>query len=245
MDNILAVQDLSKTYNKKKVLTDVSFSIGKGEVLGLIGANGAGKSTLIKTILGLVFPSSGSIKLFDSEFSIENLKRVSYVGENAGFNSELSGIELLKFFCKIKQTSEQRVNDVLEVVGMKNRAGSKISSYSKGMLQRLAIAQSIIHDSEFYILDEPLSGLDPRAQIQMEKIINQLKKMGKTILLCTHSINELANVCSRIIVLERGRIIRDSDSESCLSFIKQKYQSSEPWDEDPIGSIDILKKVLK
>ena len=222
------------------VLSDISFELAKGESLALVGANGAGKSTLIKIILGLVRPSSGNGSLFGLPFdNAEARSRLGYLPEMPGYWGELSAVELLSFMGSIRaipgETVRARTGQLLKALGLALRGTRLMGGYSKGMLQRTGIAQSLLHDPELLILDEPMSGLDPRAQEKLRSVLLSLRSQGKTLIISSHSLEDIRSLCSRVIVLEKSKLVADGPTEQILHQLVEKYRSSEPWDEDPLG----------
>jgi ABC-2 type transport system ATP-binding protein len=238
---VLKVDRLSKKF-QAQVLSDISFEVRQGEVVALVGANGAGKSTLIKIILGLVRASSGEGELYGFGFDdARSRQKLGYLPEMPGYWSELSAQELLKFMGGVrgmapKKTSE-RMAQLLGALGLKLRGSRLMGGYSKGMLQRTGIAQMLLSDPEFLILDEPMSGLDPRAQEKLREILRKLKDRGKTLLISSHHLDDIRSLCTRVLVLERSKLVEDGPTEQILSKLVEKYRSSEPWDEDPLGEI--------
>jgi len=240
IDNCLNVKRLSKNYGAKKVLNDVSITLNYGETVALIGANGAGKSTFIKALLGLVNSTYEELSFFGQEHRLNQnyLKKVGYLPEVSGFWSELSAQALLSYMSRLKGVESivvpKRTKTLLQAFGLWKRSQGIMGSYSKGMLQRSGLAQTLINDPDFIILDEPMSGLDPRAQENLRHVVSQLKKRGKTILISSHSLGDVQQLCDRVLVLENGSLILDGKTKDVLVQVQQKYQNNEPWDEDPI-----------
>lgn len=239
METVLDVRELSKTY-LAPVLENLSFSISSGESVAIVGANGAGKSTLIKIILGLVRPSSGKGELFGKDFADpQSRSRVGYLPEMPAFWPELKATELLEFMARLKGVSSEatgrRIPQLLQVLGLKVRGTRPMGGYSKGMLQRTGIAQALLNDPDFLILDEPMSGLDPRAQEKLRVILNNLREKGKTLLISSHSLEDIRSLCDRVMVLEKAQLVTQGPVDLVLKDLVEKYRSSEPWDEDPLG----------
>jgi ABC-2 type transport system ATP-binding protein len=240
---VLEVTNLTKKFSAT-VLADLQFSINAGESVALVGANGAGKSTLIKIILGLIFPSAGSVKVFGNEpGSTEALKHIGYLPEIPGFWGEVSAKYLLRTVGAIRgiapKVVESRMKSLLSAVGLQVRGDRWIGGYSKGMLQRTGLAQALLHDPALLILDEPMSGLDPRAQEKLRGIILELKQKGKTFIISSHSLEDIRSLCTRVIVLEKTKIVADGPAQEVLEELVKKYRSQEPWDEDPIGQLPL------
>ncbi len=240
---VLEISNLNKKFTAP-VLADLNINVVSGESVALVGANGAGKSTMIKIILGLIFPTSGSIKVFgEAPGSTQSLKKIGYLPEIPGFWGEVSARYLLNTVGKIRglnsRVLDTRVKSLLSAVGLQLRGDRWIGGYSKGMLQRTGLAQALLHDPELLILDEPMSGLDPRAQEKLRGIILDLKKKGKTFLISSHSLEDIRSLCTRVIVLEKTRVVADGKTEDVLEELVKKYRSQEPWDEDPIGELPV------
>ena len=236
---ILEINNLSKVY-QAKVLDNISLSLRPGESLALVGANGAGKSTLIKIILGLVSPTTGEGSLMGYPFSDPRARiKVGYLPEMPGYWSELSAMELLEFAGAVrgleKETIHSRTQQLLSALGLIKRGSRAMGGYSKGMLQRAGIAQALLHDPDFIILDEPMSGLDPRAQEKLRSILIELRKKGKALLVSSHSLEDIRTLCDRVVVLEKSKKVEDGPTQQVLQRLVEKYRSSEPWDEDPLG----------
>jgi len=237
--SLLELKEISKTF-LAPALSKVSFSIKAGESVALVGANGAGKSTLIKIILGLVQPTSGSGNLHGLPFDdAESRKKVGYLPELPGFWPELSAEELLRFIGKLRGMPAAQVKtrseQLLAALGLSVRGKRPMGAYSKGMLQRTGIAQALLADPDFVILDEPMSGLDPRAQEKLRSVLQSLRAKGKSLLISSHSLEDIRALCTRVLVLEKSKLVTDGPTEEVLKVLVDKYRSSEPWDEDPLG----------
>jgi ABC-2 type transport system ATP-binding protein len=217
MEQVVEVSKLYKGFNGKNVLTDVSLFLGKGQTLGLVGKNGAGKSTLIKIILGFLSPTSGTVRVFGREISA-NSGLVGYLPEHASYHLVFSGKEYLTLLSKMSGVMDvdKRVLEVLVLVGMTNDAGRRMSRYSKGMLQRIGLAQAILLDPALLILDEPLTGLDPSGQKDLRDIILELQKRNKSILLCSHLLNEVERLCTQISIIHNTSIVAQGNMKELL-----------------------------
>jgi len=236
---VLKIQSISKKFSAY-ALQDVNFELAKGESLALVGANGAGKSTLIKIILGLMQPTTGSGELMGFPFDDSRARqKVGYLPEMPGYWGEVSAVELLSFMGTIRDLpsdkSRSRISQLLQALGLQVRGTRMMGGYSKGMLQRTGIAQCLLNDPDLLILDEPMSGLDPRAQEKLRQILLTLRSQGKTLIISSHHLDDIRTLCSRVIVLEKSRVVEDGPTEKVLKTLIEKYRSSEPWDEDPLG----------
>mgnify|MGYP001953567907 CR=1 FL=1 len=209
---ILQVQNIEKSLAKKQVLHGVSFWVKKWEIYGFLWPNGAGKTTTMKTILGLIHPESGNIKVFQEEgLTMESKKRIGFMPENTYLYKHLTGREFLEFngsFFGLKWTDLQNtVDELLLRVGLDTAGDKYLKSYSKGMLQRVWLAQSIINKPELLFLDEPMSGLDPIGRKMVKDLLVELKQAGTTIFFNTHILADVESICDRISIIDKGKII--------------------------------------
>ena len=203
---ILDVQNIVKTLAKKKVLHGVSFSVEKGEIYGFLGPNGAGTTTTRKSILGLIHPESGCIKIFGEQgLSLESKKRIGFMPENTYLYKHLTGREFLRFngsfFGLSGKQLDDRVDELLKDVGLEQAGNKLLKTYSKGMLQRVGLAQSIINKPELLFLDEPMSGLDPIGRKMVKDLIVKLRDQGTTVFFNTHILADVESICDRISII--------------------------------------------
>jgi ABC-2 type transport system ATP-binding protein len=234
MENAIRTERLSKTYKGKKgkqveALKNLNLEIFKGEVFGFLGPNGAGKSTTIKLLMGLVFPSSGSFSINGIEGShMRNKSVVGYLPENPSFYDYLTGEELLSFVGKTFGMRDENIyiesERVLKLLDLHDARERPIRSYSKGMVQRLGLAQCLIHDPDILILDEPMSGLDPIGRILVRDIILNLKSQGKCVFMSTHILNDIETICDRVGIIVNGELrhvesIRDIMSKGIKGYL--------------------------
>ena len=215
---ILKCSNLKKQIKNKIIVENISFSINKGDIVGFIGPNGAGKTTIIKLILGLMKLSEG--KVFINGFDIEKdfikaIEKVGAIVENPDLYMYLSGYDNLKIIANnYKNISKDRIHEVIKIVGLENRIKDKVSTYSLGMRQRLGIAEAIINEPELLILDEPTNGLDVEGIIEIRNLIKKLSQQGMAILISSHNLTEIDNLCNRIIAIKNGKIIADDTIEN-------------------------------
>jgi len=214
---VLEIEGLRKTYKghlsltSREVIRGLDLTIERSEVFGLLGQNGAGKTTTIKTILSLIFPDAGRIRIFGQEHTRVALRRrIGFLPENPFFYEYLTGREFLDFYGQLfgypRSERRARAEDVLERVGMSGRADLPLRKYSKGMLQRIGMAQALINDPDFVILDEPMSGLDPIGRREFRDIILDLKARGRTVFFSSHILSDAEAICDRVGILKEGRI---------------------------------------
>ena len=206
---MLEIRELSKSYRKKKAVDNLSFSVDKGEVFALLGSNGAGKSTTIKMILGLVKKDHGTVT-YPQDVSI------GYSPETPYFPPHLAGRDVLRYYGRLQKINphilSEEIPALLQMVGLENDR-TKVSHYSKGMLQRLAMAQALLGDPEILILDEPCSGLDAVGRMEMLQLIRGLKSAGKTVIMNSHILSDMEKVCDRGIIISKGKLVRSFTGE--------------------------------
>ncbi|MDE3741880.1 ABC transporter ATP-binding protein [Maribacter polysaccharolyticus] len=206
MSTILTVSNLTKKFGYLTAVKDLSFTIEKGNVYGILGPNGSGKSTTLGIVLNVVNRTSGDFSWFDGNMSThEALKKVGAIIERPNFYPYMTAIQNLRLVCKIKEVPEDKIEEKLELVGLLNRKNSKFRTYSLGMKQRLAIASALLNDPEILILDEPTNGLDPQGIHQIREIIKKVASQGTTILLASHLLDEVEKVCSHVVILRKGQ----------------------------------------
>ncbi len=223
---LLSVESLTKNYVRTHLgrtttsrgVQDLSFEINSGEVFGLLGLNGSGKTTTLKLILGLLFPTTGRIGLFgQTGVTTEAQKRTGYLPEVPYFYRHLTPVEVLRLYGSLSKIPEaqlnNRIEEMLRLVKMEPFRTKPMKEFSKGMLQRIGLAQAMLHDPDFLILDEPVTGLDPLGIRQSRELLSELNKRGKTILFSSHSISELERLAHRVGILIDGRMVRQLDQK--------------------------------
>jgi ABC-2 type transport system ATP-binding protein len=210
------IQRLSVFYGKQLAVNNLSLTIPRGEVFGFIGPNGAGKTTTIKVLATLLKPSFGSVRVMGTDVIAspqQVRKNIGYVPDSFGVYEDLSVVEYLHFFAAAYRIEREKraatVMDVLALTDLSNKAGSQVDALSRGMKQRLGIARILLHDPQLLLLDEPASGLDPRARIELRELLKELQRMGKTILVSSHILHELAQLCTRIGIIEAGKMVAE------------------------------------
>ncbi|MBL0047343.1 MAG: ABC transporter ATP-binding protein [Bacteroidetes bacterium] len=223
MQPIIQVSALNKSYKDFKAVNELNLTVYKGDVYGFLGPNGAGKSTTIRMLLTLIYPSSGEIKIFDkalNQHRNEILSRLGAIVEKPDFYGYLTAFKNLELLGKIagKSISSQRIMEVLELVGLKERYNSKVKTYSQGMKQRLGFAQAILHDPELIILDEPTNGLDPQGMKDMRDLILHLSHdLNKTVFISSHILNEVELMANRMVILNKGKAVVEGNVQELLN----------------------------
>jgi len=205
LETILTINNLTKHYGGVKAVNDLSFTIEKGNVYGILGPNGSGKSTTLGMVLNVVNPTRGDFHWFDGSGTTHDaLIKVGAIIERPNFYPYMTAKQNLALVCQIKGVSKDKIEEKLEVVDLQDRMNSKFNTFSLGMKQRLAIASALLNDPEILILDEPTNGLDPQGIHQIREIIKKIAQNGTTILLASHLLDEVEKVCSHVVILRHG-----------------------------------------
>ena len=205
METILTINNLTKKFGSLTAVDNLSFTIEKGNVYGILGPNGSGKSTTLGIVLNVVNKTAGDFKWFNGNTSTHDaLKKVGDIIERPNFYPYMTAVQNLQLVCKIKEVSEEKITEKLQLVGLIDRKDSKFSTFSLGMKQRLAIASALLNDPEILILDEPTNDLDPQGIHQIREIIKKIAANGTTILLASHLLDEVEKVCSHVVILRKG-----------------------------------------
>jgi ABC-2 type transport system ATP-binding protein len=209
----IEVRSLRKEYGRKIALHGLDLTVQPGEVFGFLGPNGAGKTTTVKILLGLVAATSGEARIFGRPAGdAEARRRVGYLPENFRFHDWLTGYSLLDFHARLSGVGaaerRARIPRILDQVGLGGRGADRIRSYSKGMTQRIGLAQAIIHEPDLVLLDEPTSALDPVGRREVRDLIRTLRARGMTVFLNSHLLSEVEMVCDRVAIVDRGRVVR-------------------------------------
>lgn len=233
--SVLKISKLCKTYKTsfykkdKKVLDQLSFSITKGVVTGFLGGNGAGKTTTIKCILDLCIPDSGSILYFDKQkISLSVKSKIGFLPERPYFYNYLSGLEFLKFYGKLSKMSTAEISSgsviLLKKLDLYHAKDKLLGSYSKGMLQKIGIAQALIHNPDFLILDEPMSGLDPDGRHYISEIIKDTAKQGKSIFFSSHLLDDVEKISENLVILKESKLLYQGSTEELLKTQQSGYE---------------------
>lgn len=215
--NILEIKGITKIFKtgfrgRVRALDNVDLSVQQGEIFGLLGPNGAGKTTLVKILLGLVRPTEGEATLFGTDVRDHRIRsRLGYLPENPNFPPYLSGRQIMELFGALSSASPEkiklRIDELLEMMNIKEAAGRKVSTYSKGMIQRLGMAQALISDPDIIFLDEPTDGVDPIGRCDIRAALLHLKQAQKTVFLNSHLLSEVEMLCDRVAIFENGRVL--------------------------------------
>jgi|YelNatPaOPRAMG01_1025707.scaffolds.fasta_scaffold25052_2 ABC-2 type transport system ATP-binding protein len=231
MEYVIETENLVKVYGDKKsevrALDGINLKVPKGSIFGLLGPNGAGKSTLISILVGLLLPTSGSAKVLGFDVvrqSVEIRKRVGLLPEGFGLYEYMTALENLTFLGLLDDMPPNEVKkkalEVLEVVGLGDKANTKVSTFSRGMLQRLGIAQALLKDPELLIFDEPTVALDPDGAAQFRSLVQKFGKEGKTIVMSTHLLHEVGMICTHSAIIRKGKILAQGSIEELSQAVK-------------------------
>jgi ABC-2 type transport system ATP-binding protein len=230
-------------------LHELDLTVQPGEVFGFLGPNGAGKTTTVKILLGLVSPSSGQARIFGKPAGdAESRRRVGYLPENFRFHDWLTGAALLDFHARLSGLSaaerHEQIPRILDLVGLRGRGSDRIRSYSKGMTQRIGLAQAIIHEPDLVLLDEPTSALDPVGRREVRDLIRSLKSRGMTVFLNSHLLSEIEMVCDRVAIVDRGRVVRSGPLQELLGGLPELRVTLDRVDPPVLGLLERFGRVL-
>ncbi|SDW74082.1 heme ABC exporter ATP-binding protein CcmA [Paenibacillus sp. PDC88] len=224
MDELVIVKQLNKLIKKKCIVEELSFTLAAGEVLALCGGNGAGKSTVLRMLTGISEPTSGEISVNKRSRSTDRMKyaeQLGYMPDDYSFQQGLTANESLKFWASIRRLPQTRVQEVLAIVGLEDQKEQKVSTFSKGMSQRLLFAQAILSKPRLLIMDEPTNGLDPYWMKELVSILVEMKQHGQTVIFSTHQLDIAEEAADKVIFLNNGKNV----GEGTVSMFKQKHGS--------------------
>ena len=211
----LEIKNLTKKFGEQTALNNINIEIKKNEIIGLLGPNGAGKSTLMKSIVGVLKVDKGEI-IFDgkniAKNEIQTKEKIGFLPENNPLYNDMYVKEYLQFVADIHKIQKEKVDEIIDLVGITPEKSKKISQLSKGYKQRVGLAQAILHEPDLLILDEPTNGLDPNQIIEIRNVIKEIGK-EKTVILSTHIMQEVEALCSRVILIHQGKIVQDTGIE--------------------------------
>ncbi len=222
---LINIENLTRDYRvgfggfkKMRALDGLNLTIEKGEIFGFLGPNGSGKTTTIKLLLGLIKPTSGKITIFGkSPYDTRIKKKIGYLPESPYFYDYLTAYEFLYFCTQVLETKEDRIDELLKLVGMEEARNIPMGKFSRGMLQRIGVAQALLGEPELVILDEPMGGLDPIGRKEVRDIIVNLRKEGKTVFFSSHILSDAEMICDRVGILIRGKLVSLGQMEKILS----------------------------
>ncbi len=242
---MIRVEGLTKDYGARRAISNLNFEANQGEIVGFLGPNGAGKTTTMRILTGYMPPTDGTATVAGYDVVAESLevrRRVGYLPETVSLYTDMTAFEYIKFMADLRQLpdSEERAEEALEMVGMDKRAESYISSLSKGMRQRIGLAQALIHRPEVLILDEPTIGLDPGQTVEVRNLIRDIGKQ-RTVLLSTHILSEAQQICDRVLIINKGKIVAEDTPEN----LQARLVGSERVALRVRGEADELPKILR
>lgn len=252
--SVIEINSITKHFKGKKfsnekikALEKVSFNVESGEIFGLLGPNGAGKTTLVKILLGITFATSGSAKIFDKPVTNVNIKKkVGYLPENHKFPNYLTGEQVIDYFGRLsgmtKSDLDKTTYKYLKIVGMDQWGTTKIKKYSKGMMQRLGLAQAMISNPDLIFLDEPTDGVDPIGRKEIRDVLLDLKNQGKTIFLNSHLLSEIELICDKVAILDKGELIKVGSVDDLTNTSNKYIFSTSDLPEDVMNKILIEYK---
>ncbi len=228
---IIKIQNVSKRYHTVNALSNFSLEIPRGTIYGLIGPNGAGKTTLLRILAALISPSSGEV-WFDSEEVSQSFasiqRKVGYMPDSFGVYPDLTAVEYLEFYAGIHKIPRKKrtriVADLLELVDLSSKRDELVETLSRGMQQHLCLARALVHDPEVLLLDEPASGLDPRGRVELRELVRSLQSIGKTVVISSHILLELAEMCTDIAIMQEGRLVTSGDVEKITRHVNGSRQ---------------------
>ena len=241
------IKDFPQPLGRRKTfraVDNISFTVKEGEVYGLLGPNGSGKSTTMKMLLGLVKPTAGLCRIFGRPSTHVNSREdVGFLPESPYFYKHLTGRETVRFYGKLCGLAggglEARAKELLALVGLEDAADRRLAGYSKGMLQRIGLAQALVHDPRLIVLDEPTAGVDPAGSRKIRDLVLDLKALGKTIILSSHLLEQVQEVCDRVGILDRGKMVREGILGDLISIddqLEMIFQNPAPGMEQELAA---------
>ena len=246
----ISTENLVKRYDKYNEIGPISITLERKGIFGFLGPNGAGKTTTIRIILGLVRPNEGSVRIFGEDpfkNPVKALYKIGYAPELPSFQTFFSGEDVMNFTAKLyginQSDKRRRVKELIEMVGLSDHVRKKVGKYSKGMVQRLSVAQALINDPELLILDEPTLGMDPAATIHFRDLFKTLSSEGKTILISSHQLDEVQRVATHIGMINRGRMVFQGTTASILEAFSKEFSIKIELEKINDDVLDKIKKL--
>ncbi len=238
---VIQTHGLTKRYGDLVAVSDLNLAVQRGDIFGFLGPNGSGKTTTIGLMLGLLQPNEGRVEILGKDVRKDRavLKRVGAMAETAAFYPYLSGYDNLRVLALMSDVSASRIWEVLELVGLKDRAKTRFRTYSLGMRQRLGVAAALLSDPEILLLDEPTIGLDPAGMKEVRDLVAELGRQGKTIFFCSHLLYEVEQICSKVAIIRKGKVLAEGE----ISDLLHPSRYVEIVVADPQRVVDILKTV--
>jgi len=224
--NVVEISQISKSYNSTRVVDNISFTVGQGEILGMVGPNGAGKTTTIRMLMDIIKPDSGEIKILGERINERTKNRIGYLPEERGLYRKITVSESMTYLAALKsmdkRVAEDRARDLLQQVDMFKHKEKKIEGLSRGMGQIIQFIITILHDPKLVVLDEPFSGMDPVNKELIKGMIGELRNQGKTIILSTHLMSDVEELCDRVLMINKGKAVLYGS----LDEIKSRYRNN-------------------
>jgi ABC-2 type transport system ATP-binding protein len=247
---IIETENLTKMYGNKVGCSEICLKVDEGQIFGFLGPNGAGKSTLVKTLVGLLFPTSGSARILGKPLGDRWVRRkTGFLPENFRYQDWLTGAELLSLHGSLhgmnRAEKTRRIPEVLEQVGLAEKGRQRVGAYSKGMQQRIGLACAMLPDPDLIFLDEPTSALDPLGRREVREIMLELRNRGKTIFLNSHLLSEVEMVCDRVAFINKGCIVADGSLDNLLANTVEVEMRVEGISEKMLGELSALSSFLK
>ena len=247
---MLSIKSLEKSYGSFKALNGVNLEIEKGDIFGFIGPNGAGKSTTMKIVAGLLSADSGEVYVDNIDAIKENRKlkeKIGYMPDFFGVYDNITAIEYLEFYASIYgivgEEARELGMDLLDLVNLKDKHDSYVDGLSRGMKQRLCLARCLVHNPELLILDEPASGMDPKSRYEMKSILKNLKSMGKTIIVSSHILSELGEICNKIGIIKNGKLVCQGTVEEVTLMASGSAPVTIQVMEDANKAVEIMREL--
>ncbi len=244
MSVVLEVNHLSKKYGSRMSVDDVSFKLNSGEVVGFLGPNGAGKTTTMRMIAGLISPTGGNVQLLGQPVPGVTLKQMGAMIEEPSFYPYLSGRDNLRYAAKLHgNISEKRIEETLELTGMKGRGSDRVAKYSQGMRQRLGLARALLSSPKLLMLDEPANGLDPEGIAELREVIKSFGDQGITVFVSSHILSEVEKFAPRVLIINKGKLLRDTSTQGLQTSTSEGMDTSYHLETtDASKALEVLRR---